>query len=216
MTRTSAETQPATRYAKGRVRHAEIVAAAKGLFWERGYRGTTLRDVATQCGIAHSTLLHYFPAKEALLMAVLTERDESVRAETQQFVSADELLAFTRRIGSTQGTDPMMIELTTKMMAEATDPAHPAHGFYRERSRRIVENLARVLASAQSRGLLRDGVDPHEAAQTFFALREGAQLQWLLEPGSINVPEVLYRHQRAWFTDQALGSSSGAEPARPG
>jgi AcrR family transcriptional regulator len=199
--------RPVTRYAKGHVRQAEILAAAKRIFWERGYRGTTLRDVAAECGIAHSTLLHYFPAKEALLEAVLGERDAQVRAESQHLRTAEDLLAFTRRIGSTQGTDPTMIELTTKMMAEATDPAHPAHRFYRERSRQIVDNLAEVLRSARSHGLLRDGVDPHEAAQTFFALREGAQLQWLLEPGSIDVPEVLYKHQRAWFTDAALAAS---------
>jgi len=197
---TSART-PATRYAKGVARHGEILETAKRLFGERGFRGTALREIATECGIAHSTLLHYFPTKQSLLMAVLAERDERARSESERLERLDDILDFTRRIATTQGTDPGMIELTTKMMAEATDPDHPAHDFYKTRSAQLVENLARLLEHAKQRGFLREGVDPKGASQGFFALRDGAQLQWLLDPTSIDVPELLVWYQRSLFTE---------------
>jgi AcrR family transcriptional regulator len=194
---------PATRYAKGVARHGEILETAKRLFGEHGFRGTSLRDIAAECGIAHSTLLHYFPTKQSLLMAVLAERDERARSESERLEDPGEILDFTRRIATTQATDPALIELTTKMMAEATDQAHPAHDFYRERSAQLVQNLTRLLEQAERRGLLRPGVDPKRASQGFFALRDGAQLQWLLDPGSIDVPELLVWYQRSLFTDAA-------------
>jgi AcrR family transcriptional regulator len=198
--RQASSRKPATRYAKGVARHGEILETAKRLFGERGFRGTALRDIAAECGIAHSTLLHYFPTKQSLLLAVLAERDQRARSESARLDHLDDILDFTRRIATTQGNDPGMIELTTKMMAEATDPAHPAHDFYRERSVQLVDNLTRLLEQAKLRGFLREGVEPKRAAQGFFALRDGAQLQWLLDPTSIDVPELLVWYQRSLFT----------------
>jgi AcrR family transcriptional regulator len=198
--RQTSSRKPATRYAKGVARHGEILEAAKRLFGERGFTGTALRDIAAECGIAHSTLLHYFPTKQSLLMAVLAERDQRARSESEHLDHLNDILDFTRRIATTQGNDPAMIELTTKMMAEATDPAHPAHEFYRARSAQLVDSLTRLLEHAKVRGFLREGVDPQRAAQGFFALRDGAQLQWLLDPTSIDVPELLVWYQRSLFT----------------
>lgn len=191
---------PVSHYAKGVARHAAILESARRLFGERGYRGTALRDIAAASGISHSTLLHYFPSKQALLMAVLSARDETARAELRQLETPEEILAFTRRIVTTEGTDPEMIELTTKLAAEATDPSHPAHEFYRRRSATLVADLTELLERARDRGLLRDGIDPRLAAEGFFALRDGAQLQWLLDPASIDVPRLALWYQSSLFT----------------
>jgi AcrR family transcriptional regulator len=145
-------------------RQGQILATAMRLFGERGFGGTALREIAAECGIAHTTLLHYFPTKQTLLMAVLAERDQRARSESEHLDDLTEILDFTRRIATTQGNDPAMIELTTKMMAEATDPAHPAHDFYRERSAQLAENLARLLENARVRGFLREGVEPRRGA----------------------------------------------------
>lgn len=195
--------QSPARYAKGVARQAAILETARRLFGERGYRGTALRDIAAACGISHPTLLHYFPSKEALLMAVLSARDETARAEARELTTVDEILEFTRRIATTEGTDPAMIELTTKMAAEATDPNHPAHAFYRARAATLVDDLTRLLEHARERGALREDIDPRLAAEGFFALRDGAQLQWLLDPDSIDVPRLLLWYQGSLFVKAA-------------
>src|SRR4051794_13431713 len=62
-------------YAKGRAKRQDILDQATALFGEAGYRGTSLREIAARCGLSHPGLLHHFPTKESLLLAVLEHRD---------------------------------------------------------------------------------------------------------------------------------------------
>lgn len=48
-----------------------ILAAGEALFAERGYHGTTLRDVATRVGLRIPSLYNHFASKDALYAAVL-------------------------------------------------------------------------------------------------------------------------------------------------
>jgi AcrR family transcriptional regulator len=50
-----------------------VVAAADRLFAERGYEGTTLREVARVAGVSNSVLFRHFASKPALLRAVVIE-----------------------------------------------------------------------------------------------------------------------------------------------
>ncbi len=59
---------------RGAATAERILDAAEGLFAERGYSATTLRDVATRVGIQNPSLYNHFESKEALYAAVL-ERD---------------------------------------------------------------------------------------------------------------------------------------------
>lgn len=53
--------------AQGRER---VVAAARRLFEQRGYAGTSLRDVASEVGVTVAAVYHHFPTKERLLEEV--------------------------------------------------------------------------------------------------------------------------------------------------
>lgn len=71
---TTAPTPPTTRRerpTKGDRTAAAILAAAEDLFAEKGYDGTTLRDVADRVGIRIPSLYNHFESKEALYGAVL-------------------------------------------------------------------------------------------------------------------------------------------------
>jgi AcrR family transcriptional regulator len=50
-----------------------IVAAARELFGERGFEGTSTRDLARAAGIAAGTLFNYFSSKESLAMTLAVE-----------------------------------------------------------------------------------------------------------------------------------------------
>jgi AcrR family transcriptional regulator len=52
-----------------------LIDAGLALFGEKGYFGTSLREVAQACGIRESALYHYFESKDALFEAILTERE---------------------------------------------------------------------------------------------------------------------------------------------
>ena len=63
--RVSAETKLATR--------ANILAAARRLFYELGFDATTTRGIAKAAGTASGTVFNYFPTKEAILAALAAE-----------------------------------------------------------------------------------------------------------------------------------------------
>jgi AcrR family transcriptional regulator len=54
-----------------------ILDAARKLFAENGFDGTTTRDIAGGANIATGTLFNYFASKEALAMAIVGEALES-------------------------------------------------------------------------------------------------------------------------------------------
>ena len=55
-----------------------MLQVAQALFAERGYRGTRLRDIAKRIGIKAPSLLHHFPSKQQLYLAVLDKMFESL------------------------------------------------------------------------------------------------------------------------------------------
>jgi AcrR family transcriptional regulator len=64
--------------AEGRDTRRALLDGALELFAEKGYFGTSLRDIARAVGVRESALYHYFSSKEALFQALLTERPEGL------------------------------------------------------------------------------------------------------------------------------------------
>lgn len=65
-----------TAEARGRTavaRRELILAAAAELFVERGYGGTSMREIAGRVGLLAGSVYHYYPAKENLFLAVQKE-----------------------------------------------------------------------------------------------------------------------------------------------
>lgn len=54
-------------------RRQTILSAARGLFWARGFAGTTMPEVARAAELAPGTLYLYFPSKDALYAELLVE-----------------------------------------------------------------------------------------------------------------------------------------------
>src|ERR1700735_2258493 len=73
-------TQPERRQAT----RAAIVKAAKRLFGERGFAGTTMDNVATSAHVAKGAVYHHFETKEALFEAVFDEVSEDLVAEVDR------------------------------------------------------------------------------------------------------------------------------------
>ena len=52
-------------------RREELLAIAAGLFAERGFKNTTVRDIADAAGILSGSLYHHFDSKEAMVDELL-------------------------------------------------------------------------------------------------------------------------------------------------
>ena len=73
---------------KGEQTAERILDAAEALFAERGYDGTTLRDVATRVGLRNPSLYNHFASKDSLYAAVLERGMGPVLGALAEFVDA--------------------------------------------------------------------------------------------------------------------------------
>ncbi|MEU1123449.1 helix-turn-helix domain-containing protein [Streptomyces sp. NPDC005899] len=188
-------------YAKGRARRREILDQAMALFGEAGYRGASLRTIASRCGISHPGLLHHFPTKESLLLAVLEHRDE-VDGEWLSLggtAGVDRLRRYAD-LAALNTTRRGIVELFSVVSTEATAADHPAHAYFVRRYRDSVAGAELAYAQARADGALRPGVAPDAAGRQLIALMDGLQVQWLLGVGVTDMAGVLRAHVQAQLT----------------
>jgi AcrR family transcriptional regulator len=74
----------ATQSERREATRAAIVKAAKRLFGERGFAGTTMDHVATAAHVAKGAVYHHFKTKEALFEAVFDQVSEDLVAEVER------------------------------------------------------------------------------------------------------------------------------------
>lgn len=159
---------------------AEILEKATEAFAQRGFTGTSVREIAKAVGMTQQGLSHHFPTKEALLLAVLQRRDElALDQYRDRGMSATDIL---RAIIQDNLTNPGIVQLTATLASEAIDPDHPAHEFFTEHFTAARQVFATLLRWGQRRGEIRDDLDAEELAPIVVAVYEGLQLQWMIAP----------------------------------
>lgn len=189
-------------YRKTAARRAEILDAALAVFGRSGFRGGSLREIAEVVGISQAGLLHHFPDKTAVLTALLDRRDESARSLFTGPRGIDTILAAVDVVEANTA-NRATTELYCVLSAEATADDHPAHAYFVARYERYRALLVDAFGLMQQAGQLRAGVDIESAAASTLALMDGLQLQWLLDPGSVDVPTALRTHLQRLVTTKA-------------
>ncbi|MGI5454476.1 TetR/AcrR family transcriptional regulator [Streptomyces sp. CA-249302] len=163
-------------------RRAEIVRAALEVIAERGYRGASLAAVAERVGLTQQGLLHHFPTKEALLVAVLEERDQWDAVPATQW--RVDLLASLVEYNAMR---PGIIQTFSALLGESVTEGHPARGYFTDRYRQVRESMAAVLRTEYG-DRLPNGLTPERTAPLLVAVMDGLQYQWLLDPESVDMP----------------------------
>ncbi|MEV0218054.1 TetR/AcrR family transcriptional regulator [Streptomyces sp. NPDC050704] len=175
-------TSRAPRATRSAARRAEILRAALEVIAERGYRGASLAAVAERVGLTQQGLLHHFPTKEALLVAVLAERDQwdAVPDTPWRLDLLDSLVEY-------NAMRPGIVQTFSALLGESVTEGHPARAFFTERYAAVRGNMARVLR-AEYGERLPSGLTPERAAPLLVAVMDGLQYQWLLAPESVDMP----------------------------
>jgi AcrR family transcriptional regulator len=88
----------------------DVLARALELFWRKGYRTTTTRDLEADLGITQSSLYHAFGSKAELLDAVLDRYQAAVERSLLEPLRADPdgraaLQTFFRDVGAWMAVD---------------------------------------------------------------------------------------------------------------
>lgn len=144
---------------------AAVLTAARALFAERGFEGTTLKAVAERAGVAVGTLFVHVPDKSALLLAALHDDLARVLAAAEAGLVGEgrpALLGLVRALYGYYAADPGLARVLVKesLVAgpRAGEPMDPVLAGFLGRA-------AGLLAPE-----LRPGVSPMEAAVVFFSL----------------------------------------------
>ncbi|GAA4537585.1 TetR/AcrR family transcriptional regulator [Amycolatopsis samaneae] len=173
---------------RGTDRRESIIRAAFEVIAERGYRGTSLAAVAERVGLTQQGLMHYFPSKEDLLTAVLETRDEwdllnFGRSAAPPAMTPGQLADLV----DYNATRPGIVQTYTVLSADSVTEGHPARQYFHDRYRRVRAGIAQLLE--RNRELLPPGLTPEQLAPLAIAVLDGLQLQWLLDPEEVDMPQ---------------------------
>ena len=91
-----------------------------------GFQGSSLANIAADAGLTTAGLLHHFPSKEQLLVAVLAERDRLDGARFQ-LAGFRGLAALDRLVELVQHNTmvPGLVQAYTVLMGESVSEDHP-------------------------------------------------------------------------------------------
>ena len=191
-------------YANAPFQREKILRGALEYFGQKGYWGSSMRDIADHVGMSQASMRYYFGTKIALLTAVLEERDvvsgeAAGRAELESGSHLDGLV----QTVMDNANQPNIVRLFTILSAEATSQDHPAHEFFRARYERASADVARRLRSAADDGETRSDINVDDAARVVLATMSGLQLPWLLDP-AIDMA-TLFREQMTHYLGRPNG-----------
>ena len=175
-------------YAKSAGRRDDILRAARAAIAENGYARASLRDIAERVGLTHAGLQYYFPTKEAILTALLDERDADAeqRGREQDAPSLNGTVAtladILRATISAHLETPELTGLWAELTIAARSQDHPAHDHFVDRFDHGRALITERLGSPAKHEALPGGLSAAEAAVLVVAMIEGLETQWLLDP----------------------------------
>lgn len=163
---------------------SQIIAEATRLFAERGFSGTSLKDIADATGLTRPALYHYVKNKDEILAKLVTELAEgparALRAIRRQseLGAAQQLRKMAHAIALQQATEPTKFQLLIR--SEADLPAELV-GPYNKSRRDVLNEIVGVIEAGISSGQFRP-VDPRVAALSIIG--QCNWVAWWHHPGT--------------------------------
>jgi AcrR family transcriptional regulator len=173
--------------AKGEDRRQRILAVAERLLARKGWRTTSLAQIAKEAGVTPAGLLHHFESKEQLLNAVLDARDadDEIHADYR----SGDLVTELSRVPERFKRSPELVGTFTVLLVENIAPDAPLHDRMHKRYQSAVDIIAEIIKRGQSEGRYRQDFDAAGKAVEILAFINGMETLWLLDP-SIPLTEV--------------------------
>jgi AcrR family transcriptional regulator len=200
-------------YPKGTRRRQQILESAIDLFAQRGVDSASLRTMGEAIGVSHAALRHYFSSRDELMVEVYRTHEAAVTAdamlsaETAPLADAPvvgEMIAAAERNRSIPG----LVELYATLTTDALQERHAAtREFVRDRFRQLRQLLAARIEAGQRAGRIAADIDPVDAAALVIAASDGLQVQWLLDPGTVDVGRSLALLERLLPQDPGPGGA---------
>jgi AcrR family transcriptional regulator len=173
-------------------RREQLLQIAAGLFASKGFRNTTVRDIADAAGILSGSLYHHFDSKESMV-------DEILRTfQKELFGQYDEILA--------SDADPRAkLEQAVRVSFDAIDRHHSevaifqndaaylgtldGFGYIEERHAQSRDVWMRLLREGVAAGVLRDDLDV-DLAYRFIRDTVWVAVNWYRPGGALTSAQV--------------------------
>jgi TetR/AcrR family transcriptional regulator, fatty acid metabolism regulator protein len=180
-----------------------LLAAAVRVFARRGYHGSRVGDIATEAGVAHGLLYHYFSSKDEVLETVfrenfgeLLERFRTVERSDEP--AAQKLEGIAKILLRTWRNDPDLVTVMVREVARS-----PQLQSQVDEVRQAFTILQRVIEQGQADGTFRRDIDARLASWIVYGGLEEVLTGWVLGQLPDRDDEVALAEQTA--IDLALG-----------
>lgn len=177
---------------RGDERRTRILEVAVDLFGARGFNDVGIAEISAAVGITPAGLLHHFPSKASLLLAVLQQRELRVEQALNRYMNQEEnfVEAFLHVLEDNEKS-PGLVQLFAVLSAESLSSTHPGHEWFVNRYEDTIRVASEHLDSIIDRGSLPSGVTVETLARWLHGMADGIRIQWLLNPGSLNRHETV-------------------------
>lgn len=166
---------------KAEKRH-RIEEAALALFREKGYDGTTTREIARRAGVALGTLFTYASDKRDLLFLVYNDRQDALRREAfgsipEEAPFADQIVALFEPFYAHFAKEPGFTRDLLRELTFYTDGVQAPR--FQEGRLSIVARIRELVEDAVADGRLSTPEDPRVIAEMIFGLYQSELRRWL-------------------------------------
>jgi TetR/AcrR family transcriptional regulator len=152
-----------------------VLQVAQALFAERGYRGTSLRDISARIGIKAPSLLHHFASKDELYLAVLDRIFTRLEAAAGSIGTGPESHRERIRRGVENAIDFIALRphFDRIMWSEFIDEKAVGRQMLKRRVPPLFKLLVDFIREGQAQGEFRPEVDPFHFLMSLISVTIG-------------------------------------------
>ena len=163
-------------------RQDRIMLAARKLFAEQGYDGTTLRQIAEDAGLGLGTLFNYISDKRDLIYLVFNQEvsvvtDVTLAAPRPWQTFNEKILSMIEPFFRFFGSEPVLSRILLSEVLQHTPGFHLAE--YMRNRNRYIKGVEEIVASAQRTGEITSSASPELVARHIFFILSSALRWWL-------------------------------------
>lgn len=208
--RTKRAKRPPTKREQREASTEGILRAALKLFVSKGYRSTTVDEIAQAAGLTKGAVYFYFRSKAAVLLSLLDEIErvmvdgmiERVRAAGPREI--DKLVAFVHG-QAVLGVDKAdLVLLFILMLIEFNGTESEAQQRINAIYAKFCSAVERIIRAGVRSGEFRKDVDAKEAAAIVVAMHNGTLLEWYCRPRELS-GQALVRALRSILLKGVVG-----------
>lgn len=167
--------KPKIKNERYRQHRLDAIRAAAAVFAEKGFHGTSTRDIAERLGIKQASLYYYFDSKEEALAEVCLLGIEDYVLRMDQIAGGD--MAFEAKLLAVVNSHLSSYREKNEALKVYNDERlylpEEKRTQLKTQGSHYREKLEQMLADAQRNGNLRNDVDCHFAAQSIIGICNG-------------------------------------------